>query len=103
MFLFPFLRDRRWSGGDGTHSLRLERMLMSTWAWLRTAVWRMDSGPLAISQFSWMGGQVLFLRLEGMRKSDIRVVQSHTRYLVASGEKLASGSQIWAGGVVTGA
>lgn len=35
-----------------THSLRFDRMLISTCAWLRTAVCSSDSGPLLISQAS---------------------------------------------------
>ena len=35
-----------------THSLRFDRMLISTCEWLRTAVCSSDSGPLLISQFS---------------------------------------------------
>jgi hypothetical protein len=36
-----------------THSLRFDRMLISTCEWLRTAVCSSDNGPLLISQFSY--------------------------------------------------
>jgi hypothetical protein len=38
---------------DPTHSLRFDRMLISTCEWLRTAVCSSDNGPLLISQFSY--------------------------------------------------
>jgi hypothetical protein len=41
-----------------THSLRLERMLISTWKWLRIAVCRSDSGPLLISHCSYTGAEL---------------------------------------------
>lgn len=88
-------------GRERTYSLRLERMLIRTWAWLRTAVWRMDSGPLAISQFSCVGGLGAVSCAWGEGRGDVRVVQSHIRWLVAK-EKLARVLGLLGGGGVMG-
>ena len=68
-----------------THSLRFDRMLISTCEWLRTAVCSRDSGPLLISQFSYTPSQhevpSPFSHLPlSPRERNIPTEQSHTPY-----------------------
>ena len=81
--------DRR---SASTHSLRFDRILMSTCAWLRTAVWRIESGPLLISQFSYrhfrrqhqpLRGRFLIKRKKKVpnpEQENIQAEQFHTPY-----------------------